>query len=575
MLFRSGIKLGLRVCALMLMSAMPVSTHGLAEVPAQFSADDTIAGELERALWSLTSISGEKPVNLGPLLAFYQKRDYRPVWCDANGLSSTAARDWLSILGRAEGEGMNGLLMHRDAIRQRLDAEGPVELAELDLMLTDSFFQYARRMGQGQLDSAVVDPDWHIAQPEIKPAALLERLVSSGRVAEAAAALLPRHAEYRKLRQALARYLAIQESGGWPLLKRSGRRLEPGDSSLDIHTLRQQLWLMGELAEDAAQGYVYDAALERAVMRFQRRHGLRGDGIIGEHTRAALAVPVEQRIEQIRLNLERWRWLPRELGSRYITVNTAAFELRVHDQDAVPLSMRVIVGKTAHPTPVFTEKMRYLIVNPYWHVPSRVAIRDLIPRQLGQPDFFRSRAIRVLSGWQPDAVEVDPQKVDWRSFLDGRYLPYKLIQDPGPGNALGRIKFMLPNVHSIYLHDTPAKHLFEKPVRTYSAGCIRVEKPMALARYVLGLERSAAPSMLEALLEQQDTRTIVLQEPIPVYVWYQTAWVDEAGTLQFRDDIYGHDERLAAALSRELAPERGGNYAGDLTVQLPDGFSHR
>jgi murein L,D-transpeptidase YcbB/YkuD len=554
---------------------MPALTYGLAEVPPQLSADNTVAGELERALWSLASVSGEKPVHLDPLLAFYQKRGYRPVWCDAGGVYSPAARDWLSILGRAEGEGMTGLLMHREAIRQRLDAEGPVELAELDLMLTDSFFQYARKMGQGQLDSALVDPDWHIPQPEIKPAALLERLVRSGRFAEAAGALLPRHPEYRALRQALARYTAIQESGGWPLLQRSGRRLEPGDTSLDIKTLRQQLWLLGDLAEDAAQGYVYDAELERAVVRFQRRHGLRGDGIVGAQTRAALAVPVAQRIDQIRLNLERWRWLPRELGSRYITVNTAAFELRVHDQDAVPLSMRVIVGKTAHPTPVFSEKMRYLIVNPYWHVPSRVAIRDLIPKQLRQPDFFRSRAIRVLSGWQPDAAEVDPQQVDWRRFLDSEHLPYKLIQDPGPGNALGRIKFMLPNIHSIYLHDTPAKHLFEKPVRAFSAGCIRVEKPLALARYVLGLERSAAPSMLEALVEQPDTRTIVLQEPIPVYVWYQTAWVDGAGTLQFRDDIYGHDERLAAALHRELAPQRGGRYVGDLTVQLPDAFSHR
>ena len=567
MLSTKQFKQVISACALVLLCAL--SARAQVEVLA-VSPADAIAGELERTLQSLTLVAGEKPVNLSPLLTFYRQRNYRPVWYLAGGISP-AAQHWLSILGRVEQEGMRGLLLHRAEIQQRLDAEGPMELAELDLMLTDSFFQYTRKMGRGQLDSSLADPGWHIPQPEIKPAVLLAKIVQSGHFDDAVGALLPGHTDYRKLRAALIRYTDIRKSGGWPELQPGGRKLEPGDASEDIQKLRRQLWMVGDLAQDDVPGYVYDAALERAVIRFQQRHGLPGDGIIGKRTRAALAVPVDQRIEQIRLNLERWRWLPRDLGPRYITVNTAAFELQVHDQDTVPLSMRVIVGRKRHPTPVFTEKMSYLIVNPYWHVPTRVAIRDLIPKQLSDPGFFQSRNIRVLSGWQPGAVEVDPDQVDWQAYLNGRYFPYKLRQDPGPGNALGRIKFMLPNRFSIYLHDTPGRQLFNKPVRTFSAGCVRVEKPMALANWVLGLKQPSAQALLEALIAEEEKWTIPVPDPIPVYMLYQTAWVDEGGNLQFRNDIYGHDRRLATALHSEIAPERGDTYAGNLSVKAPPG----
>ncbi|MEN8762395.1 MAG: L,D-transpeptidase family protein [Thiogranum sp.] len=570
MLSTKRIKYGFSACILALLCALTAPAQGR-EPALAVSPENAIAGELERTLRSLARVPGEQPVNLVPLLTFYQQRNYRPVWYSAGGISPAAQR-WLSLLGRVEQEGMSGLLMHRAEIQQRLDAEGSLELADLDLMLTDSFFQYARKMGRGQLDSSLADPDWHIPQPEVRPAALLEQLVRSGYFDEAVGALLPVHTDYRKLREALLRYLAVQKSGGWPAFQHSGRKLKPGDASEDIPKLRQQLWMVGDLAKDDVLGYDYDAVLERAVIRFQQRHGLQGDGVIGKRTRAALAVPIEERIEQIRLNLERWRWMPRDLGPRYITVNTAAFELQVHDQETVPLSMRVIVGKQTHPTPVFTEKMSYLIVNPYWHVPTKVAIRDLLPKQLSDPGFFQSRSIRVLSGWQPDAVEVDPDQVDWAAYLNGRYFPYKLRQDPGPGNALGRIKFMLPNRFSIYLHDTPGRHLFNRPVRAFSAGCVRVEKPMALANYVLGTEQPSARVLLEALIGQEKKRTIQLAEPIAVYMLYQTAWVDENGTLQFRNDIYGHDRRLAAALRSEIAPEQGEPYAGNLSVKAPQRF---
>ena len=332
--------------------------------------------------------------------------------------------------------------------------------------------------------------------------------------------------------------------------------LQAGSESREIQTLREQLWMLGDLEESAIEGTRYDTALASGVRRFQKRHGLKTDGIVGKRTRAALSVPVEQRIQLIRLNLERWRWLPRDLGDRYITVNTAAFELQVHEGDRIPLSMRVIVGKKKRETPVFTENMQYLIVNPYWHVPTKLAIRDLIPAQVRDPNYFVRKRIRVLSSWQSDAVELHPDLIDWQSFLEGRYLAYKLRQDPGAQNSLGRIKFMLPNPYSIYLHDTPARHLFDKPVRTFSSGCIRVEDAYDLANYVLADGNRRYPEgRIEDIIAQGETRSLPLPRPLPVYMLYQTAWVGRDGRVQFRDDVYRRDRGLALAL-----PERSARY---------------
>ncbi len=373
------------------------------------------------------------------------------------------------------------------------------------------------------------------------------------------------HASYHSLRTMLDRYLVLRDAGGWPVLSSAGPTLDVGVDSTEIQVIREILWRARDLAENARGDTRYDGALQRAVQRFQLRHGLTIDGIVGPRTRQALSVDVDARIKQIQLNLERTRQLPRDLGERYIWINTAAFELDVHEGDRVPLSMRVIVGKQKRQTPVFTENLRYLVVNPYWHVPTKLAKRDLIPALLHNPDYFMRRGIRVLSGWQDDATELDPLAIDWREYSGSRYLPYKLRQDPGPDNSLGRIKFMLPNRYSVYLHDTPGKHLFERSVRTFSSGCVRIEKPLELARYVIGGE-DIESEQLEAIIDTGQHQVISLPEPIPVYMVYQTAWVDSDGNAQFRDDIYGRDPALAALMRQNLSLVGDPTYAGKLSV---------
>lgn len=373
------------------------------------------------------------------------------------------------------------------------------------------------------------------------------------------------HESYYALQAMLERYLSLRDSGGWPAFSSTGPALENGDVSEEIPAIRDILWRTGDLAENARGDVHFDGELQRAVVRFQERHGLSTDGIVGKRTRLALSVDVDARITQLQLNLERARQLPPDPGERYIWINTAAFELDVYEGSRVPLSMRVIVGKQEHQTPVFSEKLRYLVVNPYWHVPTKLAVRDLIPALLRNPDYFNRRGIRVLSGWQSDATELDPQSINWAAYDRSQYLPYKLRQDPGPGNALGRIKFMLPNRYSVYLHDTPGTHLFERPVRTFSSGCVRVEKPLELARYVIGRD-DIESQQLEAIIDAGENQVISLPEPIPVYMVYQTAWVDTNGNAQFREDIYERDLALAARLERGVLPIGDANVAGKLSV---------
>ncbi len=309
--------------------------------------------------------------------------------------------------------------------------------------------------------------------------------------------------------------------------------------------LRKRLWTSGDL-ESPRQDDLFDEDLEAAVVRFQDRHGLDADGVGGRRTRTALDVPVEERLRQIVLNLERWRWMPRHADSRYILVNMAGFEMRVIEDEVPILRMRVVIGRPYRRTPAFCEAMTYVVVNPYWHVPPSLAVRDLLPKIREDSGYLERQGIRVFSDWTENARELDGQAMDW-SNVSGRHFPYKLRQDPGPHNALGRIKFMLPNRFNIYLHDTPHREHFDLSVRAFSSGCIRLEDPLALADYLLG-DAGWSPERVRETVASSKRRVVTLSRPIPVYLVYRTAWVERDGAVRFRDDVYGRDKLLATAL---------------------------
>jgi murein L,D-transpeptidase YcbB/YkuD len=381
------------------------------------------------------------------------------------------------------------------------------------------------------------------------PHRLLAKATAAEDIGLYLATLAPDSREYRRLKHALSAYRVLARKGGWQALP-GGETLKPGMSDPRVPLLRERLIQLGDLAPTIVVGELtlfYDDSLVQAVKRFQYRHGLDQDGAVGKQTLAALNVPVEARIAQMLLNLERRRWMAEDRPGSYIFVNLADFELKVVDGERTILDTRVVVGTPYHRTPVFSGEMTYLELNPYWNVPPSIARKEILPKIKQDVSYLAQQNMRVFSGWDGAASELDPTAINWLAVSPGSF-PYKLRQDPGEGNALGRIKFMFPNRFNVYLHDTPSRALFQRTVRSFSHGCIRVQHPQALAELLLRDDPDWTPERIKAAIASGERRVVTLNNPMPVYITYLTAWVNKDGSVHFRDDIYGRDKRLAQAL---------------------------
>ena len=519
----------------------------LAATPAhQESVADTLpAGSLRELITTAPLSVAASQLDWALIRDFYEGRDFAPVWTDGNKLRHEA---WFAIdrLARADEDGLFPDEYHVDEIYRGIGESIAVDA--LELYLTDGLLRYIRHMRRGRLDPLTADTEWHIPPPAVDPVAELAGIVASPSIQDALQELIPRHSGYRRLRSLLQSLRSLGSTGGWPVVP-PGASLERGGYDQRIHVLRHRLMLSGYLSGfDYRDTYHYDAELERAVREFQSAHGLEADGVVGRKTLAALNVPVDERIQQIQLNMERWRWMPDDLGERYLLVNMAGFELQAVENDEAVMDMRVIIGRPYRSTPAFLGTMRYLVINPYWNVPHKLAVLDLLPKQQADPDYLPGKGFRVYAGWGKDAPELDPGDIDWSSYTAENF-PYRLIQDPGEVNSLGRIKFMLPNPYAVYLHDTPSRHLFNRPVRTFSSGCIRVAEPVRLANFVLNDGRDyMTPDVLEAI-SSGENQIVSLPRVVPVYMLYQTAWVDDEGMAHFRDDVYGRDFLVLRAWS--------------------------
>jgi murein L,D-transpeptidase YcbB/YkuD len=428
----------------------------------------------------------------------------------------------------------------------------PVEtehLMNFEILLTDAFLIYGNHLLSGRVNPETIDPEWLTARPEADMAAILTEALTSGEIQRTLKNLLPDLPCYEKLREEMAFYKSISLKGGWPIVP-SGQTMKKGDRGLNVAALSARLITSGDLKERSlAARSVFDDTLEMAVKKFQDRHGIRVDGEIGVGTLAALNIPASYYFHRIAVNMERWRWLPRDLGERYILVNIAAFTLDVVEKGRTVLSMPVVVGKDYRRTPVFSAKMTYLVLNPYWYVPSTIATEDILPEVKTNPNYLKTRNIVVLRRWD-DPNPIDPFTVDWSSITKDN-LPYLFRQASGNLNALGRIKFMLPNQYDIYLHDTPHRSYFNLLQRAYSSGCIRLARPIDLAVYVLEGNPKWTREAIVAALDSVENYTIKLPEPIPVHLFYCTAYVHEDGNIHFREDIYNRDVLVENALRTE------------------------
>ena len=501
--------------------------------------------------------AGGEPVYESLVLpSFYERRLYRPAWSDERG-PTRLADDLVGALRRADLEGLRSEDYHLAGIDAllagvRADAKSgpaiaPDRWAELDLLLTDAFLVYGAHLLAGRVNPETLRPEWLAHPRSADIAAVLEAALASGNIGVMLETLAPPQHGYRRLREALARYREVAASGGWPAIP-DRSTLQLGDSGPPVVALRERLRLEDDLGPaEQQETALFDDGLEQALKKFQRRHGLAADGEVGAATRAELNVRVERRVEQLELNLERWRWLPKDLGRRHIIVNIAAFELEVVAEEAVALSMRVVVGRPFDRTPVLSDTMRYIVLNPYWHVPRNIAAGELLAKVRQDPSYLARYKLRVFPNSGPDAREVDPTTVDWSAITPARF-PFRLRQDPGPLNALGRVKFMFLNKYNVYLHDTPARPLFDEAQRDFSHGCIRIQQPIELAVYLLRQDPRWNRDALLGALDEAVDRTVPLPEPMPIHLLYWTAWADEDGTIQFRRDIHGRDAPLLRAL---------------------------
>ena len=461
------------------------------------------------------AVAGERLVADGELRTFYARREGRPAW-DA---PSTGAL--IRALQGLDDHGLDPAHYHLPAL-VRLSGG-----AERDVLATDAFLTAASHLSLGRVDPQFARPPWCAPPPRLDLPAVLQAALDDGTIEETLAGLAPRHEEYGRLREAMRVYRSIVRSGGWSALP-SGPALRPGMKDPRVAALRHRL--AGEPFTLAAQPVVttvesalFDPELEGRVRHFQAHHGITVDGVVGRETLHELNVPAADRARQIAVNLERWRWMPEDPGAVYAIVNIAAFRLDVFERGRSALSMKTVVGKEYTRTPFFAARIGEVLLNPWWNVPDSIAAKELWPKQRRDRSYFARNHMIVSQG--------------------------RIRQRPGPWNSLGRIKFNMPNRYNVYLHDTPARELFEQPFRAFSHGCIRLERPLDLALYLLRDQPQWDAPAIQSTIDAGTERTIPLKTPLPVYVLYWTAWVGDDGHMEFHRDHYERDAAIAVALT--------------------------
>ncbi|MBP1665211.1 MAG: hypothetical protein H6Q23_71 [Bacteroidetes bacterium] len=461
----------------------------------------------------------------------------------------------LFVLHNVYREGLNPEDYHLSAIEKLAnkiilsDKAEVVDIGRLELLLTDAFFLLSAHLAVGKTDAERIDPQWKASRRAltIDWGKFIDSTLQNNHIIENFQKLTPGHREYSNLKKALAEYHQIQEKGGWGRFSTLLPKLEKGMYTQDIALLRNRLAITQWYIEDTIDDkFLFDQSLHEQVMLFQLRNGLAADGVVGKATIEAMNIPVEDRIATIEANLERWRWLSDDLGESYIKVNIANFELQVIEKDDMVFKTEAIVGLNSRETPVFSSIMTYLVLNPDWTVPPTILNTDIIPSVINNPGYLAEKNLKIL---RIDGTEVDPSTIDWINIVTAGF-PYRIHQEPGPGNALGRVKFMFPNKFSVYIHDTPNHNLFGRTDRSLSSGCIRVNNPLALAAWLMKDSPAWTPAQIKNVIDEGKERTVNLAKPIQVHIVYLTAWASDEGLAYFRKDIYNRDQPLMAALKQ-------------------------
>jgi len=504
---------------------------------------------------------------------FYRHRKYRPAW-SRNEVLWPQVESLIKAISKAEEEGLRPSDYHLEKINEMLNEIKlrtamttattkssssssssslklpPSLLAELDLLLTDAFFLYASHLAQGKVNPETIKPEWGAFCRALDLIRLLESAIISNRIEENLRSLLPQHIYYFGLRRALASYRSLVAKGGWIKLQ-DGPPLKKGIQDERVSALRIRLLVSKDLAASKSENRnLFDDSLEMAVCKFQHRHGLEPTGIVDTCTLAVLNIRAEERMEQIGLNMERWRWLSHDLGKKYALVDIANFRLQVVNDTQTVMNMKIVAGNLAWQTPVFSSQITQIIINPYWNAPKHVLLSELINYMRQDPNYLTNNKMKLLRDSGAEEIEVNPKSINLAE-VNEKNLDFWLRQDPGPLNVLGRLKFMSPNKYNVYLHDTPYQEDFGKSMRMFSHGCIRIEKPIDFAIYLLQEEKKWPREKIVEAINKETEQTVFLKKPVDVHVIYGTAWVRDDGVVHFNNDIYKRDKRLAVAFSQK------------------------
>lgn len=516
---------------------------------AETELESAISGLLTRGPAKLLDTQGHgySSAQIDKILTdFYQKRDLKPAWVTEDGPDKRAGI-LLSVLDNASAEGLDPASYQVSLLHKWWDKRDAESLAKLDILLTLELGSYVADVREGRIIPKIVEPKLFATahDVDIDIVVLTKQALEAPDLLAFLKAQPPQHRYYSALIPALADYRKIQQNGGWPSIP-AGKTLEIGTNDPRVATIRKRLSITGEYAGAVPGSTIYDEELEQAVKLFQEQHYLTPDGKAGKGTIIAMNVSAEDRVRQIIINLERWRWTSRDMKGTQIFVNIAAFYLSGLTDEDIDIRMPVIVGSDYHMTPVFSDSIKYLEFNPFWNIPASIAENEYLPQLQKNPNALSAKHIRVFS---KDEVEIDPKSVDWKNVSKKEMARYRLRQDPGPWNALGTVKFIFPNPYSVYLHDTPNHAPFSQQDRAMSHGCIRLSQPHELAAYVLGSEDDSwTLERVKQVVDARERKVVHLNKPMPVHILYCTVVATPDGIVRFGDDVYGRDRLLAKAL---------------------------
>jgi L,D-transpeptidase YcbB len=541
---------------LVLICAFAIFRSGNVKAAEGDQLSNVIVAELERGAARRLGVSahGHDPATIDrAILGFYRSHDFQPFWFEGGQRSKRA--DMLKQAAQlSQEDGLEPGDYFLDLIEQRWNKVDLVAQAQLDILLTMSLSRLVADAREGRLVPKEIDSKLFAGAKPQSPdlSALIQEVLSRQDLAQAIAEQFPQHKQYRMLKSLLAEYRHLAAKGGWGAVPAAGPALKIGSQGARAEALVKLLSITGDLPAQGPANDVLGAEVEAAVKAFQGRHGLAQSGVVDAATLSAMNVPVEERVLSLVINLERWRWLGKDVvDDKFVLVNIANYEVLAMEQGELALRLPAIVGKTYHATPVFSDRIRHIEFNPYWNVTPSIAQNEMLPKLKKNPGYLANQHMRLYGGYADNAPELNPRSIDWSAVTKSGMNRYRIRQDPGPWNALGVVKFVFPNSYNVYLHDTSTRGLFAERNRTFSHGCIRVSSPLKLAAFLLN--QPGDPWSLErvqAIVAADQNKAVRLARPVPIHMLYRTAWVDRDGSAQFRPDIYKRDARIAQALAQ-------------------------